>query len=239
MPNPRLVSLFIILFIIFSFPDTPPSPLGGHHHLDEAVTKERAALELLNNTHYGDFDAHKEHWLNLTGLKQEDNFAWISLEQVKARAKEQAIHILGHDEASKALDGNAAGQIPLYRNVTGRVRGKWVRSETESSVKRPRLNLTALLPADAHFDRPFERNITGHSGNLRFEFAEKGKTESYSGILVQDVRADVLIADETSAGDGWSIVLYGQHFVDTGHIILTTSSEKYAVLNDVKYIQTD
>jgi hypothetical protein len=228
--NPRVVSLAIILLILFVFPD-PPTPLGSRHRLDDAIDQELAALELLNHTRYGDFDASEERWLNLTGLRKEDDFAWPALGLVKDRVREQVGQALGQGDASKALDGSAEGSLPIYRNVTGQVRGSWVRSKLESDVERPHLNMTALLPSDARFESPFQRNITGKSGELRVEFSGRGRAEVVDGRVVQNMKADVIIADDTSSGNGWTVVLYGQHFVDSGHIMLTTSSEKYVVLD--------
>jgi hypothetical protein len=233
--NPRAVSLLIILLILFIFPD-PPTPLGGTHYLDDAIERELAALELLNTTRYGDFDASSERWLNLTGLRKEDDFAWSSLGLVKDRVKEQIGHILGQEDASKALEGKTEHTLPIYRNVTGHIRGAWVRSKLESNVKRPQLNMTALLPSDARFEHPFQRNITGKSGELRFDFSGRGKSEVIDGHVVQNMKAEVIIADDTSAGSGWTVLMYGQHFVDTGHIMLTTSSEKYVISDVTKCI---
>jgi hypothetical protein len=226
--NPRAVSLVIILLILFVFPD-PPTPLAVTHDLDDAIDRELAALELLNTTRYGDFDAVEDRWLNLTGLKREDDFAWSALGMVKERVRKQAGNILGEGESSKALDGTNEAALPIYQNVTGHIRGSWIRSKLEKDVRRPHLNMTALLPIDARFENPFQRNITGKSGDLRFDFSERGKAEVVDGHVVQSMKAEVIIADETSAGSGWSIVMYGQHFVESGHIMLTTSSEKYAI----------
>jgi hypothetical protein len=230
MLNPRVVTIFIFLLIFFVFPDTLTTVHGGaDHRLDQALARELTAFELLNSTHYGYFDPQNNHWLNVTGFKEQDGFAWDALNAVKARAKEQAEHILGRDEASKALSGDSAVDLPMYHNISGHIRGSWVRSQIESKFQKPQLNLTAFLPSDARVQRPFERNLTGDGGNLRFEFSEKGTEKTYNGIRVLDMKADVVIADETSAGDGWSVVLYGQHFVDAGHMILTTSSAKYGI----------
>jgi hypothetical protein len=223
--NPRAVSLVVILLILIVFPD-PPTPLGGTRRLDDAIDRELAALELLNTTRYGDFDAVGDRWLNLTGLKREDDFAWPALGMVKERVREQAGHILGQGEASKARDGINEAALAIYQNVTGHIRGSWVRSKLEKDFKRPQLNMTALLPVDARFENPFQRNITGKSGDLRFDFSGRGKAEVVDGRVVQSMKAEVVIADDTSAGSGWSVVMYGQHFVESGHIMLTTSSER-------------
>ncbi|KAE9963551.1 hypothetical protein EG328_011317 [Venturia inaequalis] len=232
--DPRAIIITILVIFFLLIPESPPSSAiggaGGDHQLDQAVAQERAALELLNRTIYGQFDPPNNRWLNITGLQEEDGFAWAALDAVKARVKQQADHILGREEAEQALSGDTSANLPIYHNISGNVRGSWVRSQIESKFKRPQLNLTALLPSDARVFRSFERNITGDGGDLRFEFEEKGEGRSYNGMRVLDMKATAVIADETSAGDGWSVVLYGHHFVDAGHVILTTSSAKFAGL---------
>jgi hypothetical protein len=227
MPNPRLVSLCLILIILFLFPDTPSAPLGIHFGFDDAIKQEKAALSLLNGTSYGDFEPEVNHWIDLPGLREKDGFAWGALDLVKGRVKELVGHILG-DEAADALDGKKEAELPIYHNVTGHVRGRWVRSKLEGSVQRPSLNMTALQPFDAHHDQPFHRNITGTGGELRFDFSGRGRIQWDRGDqgVAHNIKADVVIADETSAGDGWTTVLYGVQFVDSGHILLATSSEK-------------
>lgn len=226
--DPRAIVIIILVIFFLLIPESPPSSvIGGDHRLDQAVAQERAALKLLNRSQYGQFDPPNHRWLNITGLQEKDAFAWDALDTVKARAKEQADHILGREEADRALLGDTSANLPIYHNVSGHVRGSWVRSQIESNFKRPQLNLTAFLPEDARVVRAFERNITGDTGHVRFEFEEKGEMKSYNGTRVLDMKATVVIADETSAGDGWSVVLYGHHFVDAGHVILTTSSAKF------------
>ncbi|TID13036.1 hypothetical protein E6O75_ATG10175 [Venturia nashicola] len=228
--DPRAIIIVILVIFFLLIPESPPSSVlgGGDHRLEQAVAQERAALELLNRSQYGQFDPRNNRWLNTTGLQETDGFAWGALDAVKARAKEQADHVLGREEAEKALLGDTSASLPIYHNISGHVRGTWVRSQIESKFKRPQLNLTALLPSDARVLRPFERNITGAGGDLRFEFEEKGEERSYNGLRVLDMKATAVIADATSAGDGWSVVLYGHHFLDAGHVILTTSSAKFA-----------
>ncbi|QDS75852.1 hypothetical protein FKW77_001466 [Venturia effusa] len=228
--DPRTVIIVIVVLFLLLVPESPPSSLvgGGDHRLDQAVAREWAALDLLNRSHHGQFDPPHNRWLNLSGLKEEDGFAWDALDGVKARAKEQADHILGREQVDKALSGDATAHLPIYHNVTGHIRGSWVRSHIESKVKPPQLNLTTFFPPDARTVHSFERNITGLGGHFRFEFDSAGEEKSYNGIRVLDMKATAVIADQTSAGDGWSVVLYGHHFVDAGHIILTTSSAKFA-----------
>ncbi|KAF2432380.1 hypothetical protein EJ08DRAFT_609138 [Tothia fuscella] len=227
MPNPRLVSLCIIFILIFLFPDPTPTPLGSFQRLNNTITREKTALGLLNRTSYGDFDPAGDRWLDIPGLREQDGFAWHALKLVKERVKEQVAHILG-TESQDLLEGKGR-ELTIYHNVTGRVRGRWVRSKLDESVGRPHLNMTAILPSDARFEHSFLRNITGNGGQMQFDFKSENQIQGLEGPgTVQNVRADAVFADETSTGDGWTTVLYGVQFVHTGHILLTTSSEKFA-----------
>jgi hypothetical protein len=60
---------------------------------------------------------------------------------------------------------------------------------------------------------------------LRFE--EKKEPDIVNERLMQTIRAELTISDDNSAGDGWEMILHGQHYVDEGHILLTTSSDKF------------
>ena len=227
--NPRAAVALLIIFLLWNFPDPPVSPIGSSHHRDGIIDRELEYLRALNTSNYGDLEPSNGRRLNITGLKKEEGFAWEALGQVKSRARQQSVYVLGDEDGEKVLQGAVGAGLPIYRNVSGHVRGGWVRSQVDSLIKRPHLNLTALLPADAHdFNRGWERNITGDSGNLQIEFSENGNshTGTYDGIIMQDMKAEVTIKDKNSAGDGWKVVMYGTHFVDAGQIVLSTTSDK-------------
>jgi hypothetical protein len=189
----------------------------------------------VNSTSYGAFKPHEDKWLNITGLKKDDGFAWDFLDGVKARAKEQIGHIVGKEEDVKVVveggvdDHGTFLNLPVWKNVSGHVRGIWVRSKLDAEVARPTLNASSILPWDARdFKRQWERNITGNSGDLRFDFTEKGEAEEIGGVQLQNMKAEIVLQDKASSGDGWSVVMYGTHLVDSGHMVLTTTSDKFA-----------
>src|SRR5215469_10490046 len=228
MPNPRVISLIIIIILLWSFPESP-HPIGAKPQLDQAVSDELDALDLVNNTQYHDFFYPNNRWLNLTGLRQEDGLAWDQLELVKWRAREHIYSALGEEKAQNAIDGALGSPLAVYKNITGYVRGSWIRSPLElNDFRRPVLNLSTLLPDKGATSQPFHRNITGTEGRIHLRFEEKSSTHLVDGRPVQTIRADFTISDDNSAGDGWEMILHGEHFVDEGHLILTTSSDKFA-----------
>jgi transmembrane E3 ubiquitin-protein ligase len=225
-PNPRASILTVIILLLLLFPDAPQPTGGSTHELDDVVNEETAALAVLNGTRYGDFDPSNDHWLNLTGFHNTSAFAWEPFNAVKGKAKEQADRILGSQDASAALEGKLGKPLPLYHNVSGYVIGEWVRSNIEDSFQAPNLNLSTLFPDRDYVNSFFNRNITGEHGKLHVRLDERAGGHTVDGH-VQGVKADVTIADLNSAGDGWEMVLYGEHFVDSGSVLLTTSSEKF------------
>jgi hypothetical protein len=217
------------LLLLFFFPDS--SPGNGPvipFTVDNIVDTEIYALDLLVNSTYGDFDPEREKWLNVTGLRASDGFAWNVLGSVKERARDQVYAALGREDGERAMNGVISGTkpLPVYQNLTGYVQGTWVRSTLEKEVSRPHLNLTEILPRAHRSNGKFHRNITGDSGDVYITFKDKGSPDDINGTSVRGLTADMTIADETSSGSGWAFILYGEHVLDTGSIVLTTSSDK-------------
>jgi hypothetical protein len=225
----RLPVVLIILFIIWAFPDSPPSPLGGHTTLDLIVEHELDQLSVVNTTAYDGFRPQDDKWLNITGLRQEDGFAWDALDTVKKRARQQVIHILGDEDGNTALEGGVGLELPIWRNISGHVRGTWARAQIDADIARPHLNMSSLLPWDAKdYKRPFERNVTGDTGDLQLQFTEKGDVNEVDGFKMQNLKAEVEIVDISSGAGAKKVVLYGTHLVDSGQVLLTTTSDKFA-----------
>ena len=228
MPSPRTLSLIIIIILLWTFPESP-HPISGKPKLDQAISDELAALNVLNSTRYHDFSYPDNRWLNLTGMRQVDGLAWDQLERVQRNAREHIFSAVGEEKAQKTIDGTLDSPLAVYKNITGYVRGSWIRSPLElHELRRPVLNLTALLPDKESTRQPFHRNITGAEGIIHLRFEEKSSPYVVDGRLVQTIRVDLTISDDNSAGDGWEMILHGEHFVDEGHLLLTTSSDKFA-----------
>ena len=250
-------ALFVFLMIVLILtPDTQRSTPHQQLEIRNILDNERRAIDILNSTSYGDFDPSEDRWLNLTGLRRQDGYAWDVLPKVQTRAREQTDVILGdwsklekssttskglgnRYKSSDVIDGRTGLEanasvittqfVPFYQNISGIVNGRWVRSKITSGHQTTTLNLTALTPQVQYTTKEYNRNITGTEGNLRIKFDEK---KSQKLIVdqnsVREIKAVVTVQDETSSGDGWEMTMYGVHYPESGGVLLSTSSDKFA-----------
>lgn len=256
MDAPRFTLIIFLLLFLFLSPDSQAPSLSQQRDRDNSILEERQALDLLNTSSYGGLDATYNRWLNVTGLRQKDGYAWDSLLDVQGRVKEQLQNICNAFEftsifnnatlpdAKRAKDGDEKNTVdrilstmkpfydpaPLYQNVTGIIHGQWTRSSIGEGLASPSLNLSALTPRIGYVSQKCDRNITGRSGDLRFHVHEGTGDDFELGLeddgLVRDVKATMTIKDESSSGDGWEMGLFGVHYPLQGGIILSTTSEK-------------
>ena len=251
MDGPRVVLLLFLLIFLLSSPDPQRPTPGQQREFRKGIEQERHELGILNRTRQGDFDPSARKWVNLTGLRGGDDYAWDLLPQVKARAREQAqavlatthiqsgrnsIHALTPGEFGERynsvenLDGGEVlpSLIPFYQNVTGLVHGKWIRSKAGDAYGTPTPNLTTIS-STPYVTREYNRNITASRGELSLKLDEKRSTSVQVGLnTAREIKAELTIQDKSSSGDGWEMVLYGVHYVESGSILLTTSGEKFA-----------
>ncbi|KAL8698447.1 MAG: hypothetical protein Q9201_006572, partial [Fulgogasparrea decipioides] len=247
MDAPRLLVLIFLLLILFSSPDTRTVSPSQQRELGHLVARERHALSLLDNARYGDLNAAENRWINVTGLRQEDGYAWDLLPKVQERARQQARtvfaashwshqqeQVLIDDAGTEAINGSLAEptldpKIPIYRNVTGIVHGRWVRSNVANGTKAPSLNLTALVPRVTYTTAKYARNILGIEGDLRIRLDEKrSESVGYRNTTVREISGDITLQDESSTGDGWDMTLHGVHYPQEGAIVLTTTGQRFA-----------
>lgn len=248
MDTPRIVLLVFLLLFLFASPDTQRPSASQQRELEYLLAAERHALNLLNSTNYGDLDATQDRWINVTGLRQDDNYAWDLLPSVQERAREQQRDIL--NGASLLPDGRTSsptftakdGRVRLaehngteasispwggvYENITGIIRGHWVRSKVAENHASPIVNLTSFAPQVTYSTQQFKRNITGREGNLRIKLEEKESNLSPDNGLVRELRAEMVIKDENSSGDGWEMTLHGIHYPEQGGILLATTGQR-------------
>ncbi len=256
MDSPRVALIVFLLLFLFLSPDSQAPSLSQQRDIDHSILEERQALDVLNTSSYGSLDPSNNRWLNVTGLRQNDGYAWDLLLGVQERVKEQLQNICNAFEftsvfknasfpsgkpANDGNDRNAVDKIlstmnpfydpaPLYQNVTGIVHGQWTRSKIGEGLAFPLLNLSALTPRIGYVSQNFNRNITGQSGDLRFHIHEGDGDDFKLALeddgLVRDVKATMTIKDESSSGDGWEMSLFGVHYPLQGGIVLSTTSEK-------------
>ena len=246
MDTPRVLLLVLVLIFLFVSPDSQRPSQSQQTDLYRQIVNEQHALDLLNTTSYEAFDPTKNLWVNITGLRQEDGYAWSLLPHVQKRAREQVQGIFDRNPStgsyySSLLNNNddddlyghfqnLSGQRnthSIYKNITGTIRGQWTRSNIGQSFERPVLNLTALTPNIAYSTKVFNRNITGHEGKLGIRLDEKSSKLLQSDLgSVREIRAEMTIKDEGSSGDGWEMTLHGLHYPEQGGVILVTTSQK-------------
>ena len=257
-----ILIILLVLFILFA-PDGRRSTSPEQQKLQTLVELRRHALGLLNSSRQGDFDPSHDRWLNVTGLRRDDGYAWDLLPMVRQRAREQAKDVLetawietapnivkSHkpgDFGSRyssvdKLDGEAQDAslavraIPFFQNVTGLVHGTWRRSLPIPPHHTPSLNLSRLSDSP-YSTTDFSHNVTGAEGDLFIKLDEKssGAFRSPSGI-VREISADMTVQDESAYGDGWQMKLYGIHFPESGAVLLTTTSEKFAGISALPHL---
>ncbi|KAI9698696.1 MAG: hypothetical protein M1836_003806 [Candelina mexicana] len=265
MDRPRSVLIFFVLLFIFLSPAGQPPTVSQRQDLDDLITRERHALSVLSSSSYGDLDPAKGKRLNITGLREEDRYAWELLPRVKDRVREQLGVLAGHqgvdqrsdngaNESVATQDGNKEvigrddfrytdkdvmrpekGSIPVYQNVTGILRGEWVRSKVAEGLQAPHINVTSFGPNGAFNAHEYDRNVTGSGGKVHLRL--KGKNWNGSSTadgMVREIKAQMTIKDDTSSGDGWEMTLHGVHYPEMGEVLLTTTSEKCVFMTEAQ-----
>jgi len=239
--DPRSFLFFIILLLLLNSPEPQQPTYNVHARYEQLIEREYDQLGILNSTHYGDFHAQKERWLNVTGLRKEDRFAWELLEPVRAKAKAQSERVLG-DEWKGILDGalQDGSSVPVYRNLSGYVQGQWVRSAL-SRVRHPSdMGNSSAMP-DSPFGQfmEYDRNLTGASGSIRLHFTElEGRMRTDENGTMSELSAKVRVGDDDSfGGNWWEFIVHGVHFLKSGTAVLTTTSDRFAGIFGLPHYQ--
>lgn len=250
MEGPRVLLFLALLFLFFASPNSSPPSLAQLYQLDQIIAEERYNVGLLNSSNHGDFDPSARRWQNLTGFRHNDSYAWDLLPHVKAKAREQRQRIFSayptaisfpEDDRFRDSGNNANTGIQswstatahsdyeehVYRNVTGFVRGRWVRWEPVIGYEVPTLNLSMLAPSTLYSKEKFAHNITGQEGDIRIRLEEQ-RSEALNSThgYAREIKAELTLKDESSTDDGWAIVLHGVHYPQHGTVVLTSTSSK-------------
>ena len=225
--GPRVVLLVILLlFILFS----PEPKTANNRQLQNRfgippqisgvnLTEE---LDVLRTSKYGDLNAKEGSYLDLTGFRQNDGYLWELLPVAQSLAKGKFLDLVAGGNRSQTdeaeFDKIDTSVLPVYRNVTGEVRGTLTKAGGVNTFQR-QINLTELVPGNDYFSGRFERNFTEMVGDITIDFKEDKKDGK--------VKAYVAIETDSSPSNGWQIKMEGFHQVNSGNVLLTTDSEKY------------
>lgn len=227
--DPRSFLFFIILLLLINSPSPEQQGFDVRQRYEDVLEREWDELDILNRTRYGDLNTSKNQWLNISGLREEDGFAWDLLRPVQQRAREQTKRLLGASPDA-FLDGTPNAQnVPVYRNISGYIQGEWSRSPL-GRVQHPADMNTSTFGLEGPFEMAqfFDRNLTGTGGTIRIHITElEGRMRTDENRSISEVTARVVIGDNGSVGGNWwEFVLNGVHFPRFGGSILTTTSDR-------------
>ncbi|KAI6319805.1 hypothetical protein MCOR34_003160 [Pyricularia oryzae] len=263
----RFVMLIVLLLWLTSTPDSGPGIMSAPSIIAARLGRQRVAHSVLNNTQWGEFAPPPPNqdpdrpapsipnngtgYLNITGFREEDKFAWRDLDLFRQRCLEwshNAYRGIGqHGEKESDRWGLAEGW-PTWHNATGIVHGSWVRADAIEQRSSSSYNLTQLAPTIPWAISEFGRNITGKEGKilLRLDDKQRGtelpdleveeSTEEgqerkplvKTGGIIREVSAMASIEDVTGSGSTHHVVLHGVHWPRQGAMLLTTTSDKFA-----------
>ncbi|KAF1836294.1 hypothetical protein BDW02DRAFT_521419 [Decorospora gaudefroyi] len=240
--DPRSFVFFIILLLLINSPEPQQPTYNVRTRFHELIEREYTQLDILNRTRYGDFDAKKNKWLNVTGLRDDDGFAWELLDPVRQKAKEQSERILGETWMNMLNGPLEEGEpiMPVYKNLSGYVQGEWTRSPL-SRIRHPSDllgNISAIPDPFGHLVE-YDRNLTGAGGPMRMHITElEDKMRRNENKTLSEISAKVVIGDKDSfGGNWWEFVAHGVHFMQSGTAVLTTTSDRFAGIFALPHMQ--
>jgi len=238
---------FFMLMLWLMFPDAEnrTQSLLLSDLASERLRGFRSALDVLNQTRWRDFAPTKadkqegadERWLNLTGFRKEDRFAWEDLDHFRDRGEELSRYAMPALQSQQ--DWGLSEGLPVWANASGTIHGDWVKR----SVSIPRgwdsYNLSASVP-DMHWfgdDEDWARNITGDTGRMVVVLEGNKTATEYqqlasdqaplAGGSIRNIKGTVQIEDSHGTHLSWESRLWGVHWPQTGVIMMTTTSEKF------------
>ncbi|KAJ4366687.1 mitofusin [Ascochyta clinopodiicola] len=244
--DPRSFLFFIILLLIINSPEPQQPSYNTRTRYDELIQREWDQLDVLNRTRWGDFNVGRKKWLNISGLRDEDGFGWDMLSGVQEKANAHGERALG-DKWSSVLDGTlhelkeGGMALPIYKNLSGYVQGEWVR-DPSSRVRHPSDMGNTTHPARDPFTNSamgFDRNLTGPAGPVRVHITElEDKMRTDANKTISEISAKIVVGDDESfGGNWWEFYVHGVHFKESGHAVLTTTSERFAGIFALPHFQ--
>lgn len=241
----------------------------------ERLARQRDAFGVLNSTAWGDFNprlatdppngTEATRYLNITGFRQADSFAWEDLGRFKERCLEwsrstRPMLQASIDEHGEPLEGaqetsswdlGTGGAV--WQNATGLVKGPWLRRNGSVNRTWSDYNFTAMTPgitwAGTHNE--WNRNVTGAEGSMQLRVEDKKRHVQYddevvdvglgrlsTGGVVREVAAGLTLEDSES-GSTYEMRLHGVHWPRQGNMLLTTTSEKFSGIFGLPHLAPD
>ncbi|KAM0435222.1 hypothetical protein ACHAPT_003312 [Fusarium lateritium] len=244
-PIATIAFIVFIIWLVFPEGDYSSQSLTLSDLAAERLGRFHDALDVLNASRWGDFtptpkkgSKAKPSYLNLTGFREEDKFAWKDLDRFRERSLEFSRHAIppvGGKNLWDAGEGDA-----VWMNASGTVHGEWVRRKGSVPRGYDSYNLTKVAPEmDWIGDEvSWARNITGNSGRMMLRLEGNKTVNEYeqlpaqtntpvAGGLIRSVKGTTTIEDMYGSGHDWEMKLWGVHWPRQGVILMTTTSEKF------------
>ncbi|KAH6845471.1 hypothetical protein B0I37DRAFT_186011 [Chaetomium sp. MPI-CAGE-AT-0009] len=249
--NARVWLLFVIFFMTLMSRNDAPGLITGPFFGGSRFGRLRDAHGILNSTKWGDFSPGKAkdgappwqapRYLNLTGFRHADGYAWEDLAYFKDRCHQWSRN--AYPPPKGAGDWEHGKASMTWQNATGTVHGKWVRRPGSVVKHAESYNLSAIAPGVHWLDNDAEWgwNVTGSHGTILMRLSEDASDTVYeeepaegkrpsSGGLAREISAVANIQDEAHSASSFAIRLHGVHWPRQGSILMTTTSEKFAGL---------
>lgn len=267
-PHQENMRVLGVILLIFWLTTSSGDGQGGYFATpfltQERLARQRDAFGVLNSTAWGDFNpqlaadppngTEATHYLNITGFRQADNFAWEDLGRFKERSLEWSRNTrpmlpaptgengepLEGSKETSAWDLGIGGSV--WQNATGLVKGPWIRRDGTVNRTWSDYNFTAMTPsiAWAGTHGEWNRNVTGAEGSMQLRLEDKKRHVTYddevvdvendllsTGGFVREIAAGLTIEDPGS-GSTYEMRLHGVHWPHQGNMLLTTTSEKFS-----------
>ncbi|RMD40607.1 hypothetical protein DV735_g4549, partial [Chaetothyriales sp. CBS 134920] len=214
MDGQRAFFLFVLVLFIVLSPDRAPRHRFPLLVEEDLATQREREFDILVNSTYGQLE---RDGLNLSGFRAEDGYRWDLLKEARQLGHQSLVNLW------RDLDGSLS-----YSEITGQIRGDFIRSDLSSSSHLP-INLTAVDSRKSYVSYYWQRNITEESGEIGLVLRDSRPKPDDSTRAPRPIRADIGLYVDSAPGNGWQARLQGAHFPG-GYSVFSTSSTKFNAL---------
>jgi len=208
---------------------TPTIDQGTHQQEKEKVENEEKDGQE-RNKEGGEVEA--PGFLNLTGFRKEDNYAWEMLDEFRQGCLRNSRHAMPSVGGKGLWEGGQ--EEAVWQNISGYVAGTWVKRDMPLLRTRISYDLDKIAPGITWSGKDggeWERNVTGREGRIKVRLHDKDSTKLLQGADVnQEVNqawVTVTMEDVEGSGTMWDTRMHGVHWRKQGALLLTTTSEKF------------
>lgn len=246
-PAAGILLVLFLIWMLFPEGDNQTQSPAQSGLAAERLARYGDALRVLETTGWGDFAPSPDtddsdtgtapRFLNLTGFREEDGFAWDDLDRFRERGLRLSRHAIP-PVAGRQLWDVAQGEV-VWANASGTLRGQWVRRPGSVPRAPDSYNLSRSVPSMDWVGDTVEwaRNMTGETGRMILRLEGNKTVTTYdhlaedsvplSGGVIRNVQGTATIEDTTGSGLNWEMRLWGVHWPRQGVVVMATTSEKF------------